>query len=71
MKEAVESFGSPSQLCFLFAYILINIPGNAIELFNDYHEQHLADYLDQCDMPTLVIQKCLVDLSYHLPSQSA
>lgn len=71
MKEAVESFGSPSQLHFLFTHISLNIPVNAIELFNDYQNRLSADYLDQFDVLILVIQKCLLDLSYHLESQSA
>lgn len=71
MKEGVESFCSPSQLHFLFTHILLNIPINTIDLFNNYQEQLLADYLAQFDVPTLVFQKCLLDRSYGLGSQSA
>lgn len=71
MKEAVASFCSPSQLRFLFAQILLNIPVTAIELFNDFQEQLSADYLDRFGSAILAVQHCLHDLSYHLASQSA
>lgn len=71
MKEAIASFCSPSQFQFLFAHILLNISVIVIQLFNDCQEQFRADCLDQFDSATLVIQYCLLDLSYHLASQSA
>lgn len=71
MKEEVKSFCSPKQLQFLFPHTLLNLPVNAIEFFNDYQEHLLVDYLNEFDYPTIVVQKCLLDISCHLSSQSA
>lgn len=71
MKEAVDSYCSPSQLRFLFAHILLNIPVAAVELFKRYQEELTADYLDRFDSATLVMQHCLLDLSNHLACNSA
>lgn len=47
------------------------MPVKAIELFHDFQQNLSADYLDQFDTATLVVQHCLLDLNYHLTSQSA
>lgn len=67
----MEAFCNPKQLWFLFSHTLLNVHIHAIELFNDYQEDLSADYFDEFDSPIIVVQKCLLDISYQLSSQSA
>ena len=71
MKEAVESYSTPRELRFLFCHLLLNIPSNAIDLFDQFLEELSADFLDDSESPRTSTEHCLLDLSKFLAAQGA
>jgi len=47
LTDGTNNFASPHQLRFLLCQLLLNFPANAINLFDHFQEQLMADYLDQ------------------------
>ncbi|RPB02902.1 hypothetical protein L873DRAFT_1841541 [Choiromyces venosus 120613-1] len=66
-----KSAFSFEDLQFLFCQLLLNLPMNAIPLFNLYQEQLIADYLDQFGSAELATDLALRDLERYLNTQSS
>jgi len=68
LRDAVQAFSSPSQLRFLFAQILLNLPCSAVELLTTFQEDLAADYLDRGLEPSNALTSALFDIDSCLRS---
>jgi len=71
LAEAIENFASSYQLRFLFCQLLLNVPTNAIPLFDHHQEQLMADYLDEYNSAQVATDLALRDLERYLSTQDS
>jgi hypothetical protein len=70
LTEAITAYSSPSQLRFLFAYLLLDLPFPAIELWSRFWQDLCADYLLQ-HHPDQATNLALENIARYLASQGS
>jgi hypothetical protein len=70
IEEAITSYSCPSQLCFLFTYLLLDLPTLVIDFWNIFQEALSADFSTHHN-ENKAICLTLEDISCYLCSQGA
>ena len=70
LNEAIRAYSRPSQLRFLFAYLLLDLPFPAVELWTQFQQELCADYRLHY-RPAEALDLALADIARYLSAQGS
>lgn len=70
INEAIRAYSRPSQLRFLFAYLLLDLPFPAVELWTQFQQELCADYRLH-HHPAEASDLALADIARYLSAQGS
>jgi hypothetical protein len=70
MKEAISAYSRPSQLRFLFAFLILDLPTSALELWTTFKNDLCADFAMHHHEPRAT-SLALKDIALYLSSQGS